>query len=52
MLVAVFLVHGPNGFGVTKGGHEYALALGVIAVLFGLAAPARIRSTPRSGSPR
>jgi putative oxidoreductase len=39
MLVAIWKVHRPKGFWVTKGGYEYPLTLLVVFSLFGLAGP-------------
>jgi putative oxidoreductase len=39
MLGAIFLVHLPHGFDINKGGLEYALTQGLIAVAFLLTGP-------------
>jgi len=39
MLGAVFLVHLPHGFDINKGGLEYALTQGLIAIAFLLTGP-------------
>ncbi|MGP4082050.1 DoxX family protein [Pseudalkalibacillus sp. R45] len=39
MLVAIFKVHGPNGYWATEGGYEYNLAIITVAVALVLAGP-------------
>lgn len=39
MLMAVLKFHWSNGFWGTKGGYEYPLVLGILAVVLGLAGP-------------
>jgi putative oxidoreductase len=41
MLVALLLVHLPNGFFVDAGGFEFVLVLGAAALFFALAGPGR-----------
>lgn len=52
MMVALFLVHMPNGFFVTEGGYEFVLALAGMAATLALTGPGRLSVDAVAFGPR